>query len=132
MPLAIQDRTFLTDGSIYYPSNGSYPSINPYWQNTFLGNTIMVNGKVWPNMNVDQAQYRLRILDGSNSAFYNLTFSNGMTFTQIGTDGGYIKTPTQLTSLLIGPAERADIIVDFSNIAPGEKNNTYRTATSLP
>jgi FtsP/CotA-like multicopper oxidase with cupredoxin domain len=121
MPLAIQDRTFLTDSSIYYPNTGSYPETNPYWQNTFLGNTIMVNGKVWPNMNVDQAQYRLRVLDGSNSAFYNLTFSNGMTFTQIGTDGGYIKTPTQLTSLLIGPAERADIIVDFSNMAPGEK-----------
>ena len=121
MPLAIQDRSFLTDGSIYYPSNGSYPDTNPYWQNMFLGNTIMVNGKVWPNMNVDRAQYRLRILDGSNSAPYNLTFSNGMTFTLIGTDGGYAKTPVQLTSIVIGAAERADIIVDFSNLVPGEK-----------
>ena len=121
IPLAIQDRTFLTDGSLYFPSEGTDPSVHPYWNPTFLGNTIMVNGKVWPNMDVKQGQYRLRILDGSNSRYYTLHFSNSMAFTQIGSDGGYLKTPAQLTSLTIAPGERVDLLVDFSMLQPGEK-----------
>lgn len=121
VPLAIQDRTFLTDGSLYYPAKGLNPDVNPYWQPMFLGNTIIVNGEAWPNMNVKQGQYRFRILDGSNNRFYTLSFSNGIPFTQIGTDGGYLKAPAQLTSKTISPGERLDIIVDFSNIPAGEK-----------
>jgi FtsP/CotA-like multicopper oxidase with cupredoxin domain len=81
----------------------------------------MVNGKVWPNVDVKQGQYRLRILDGSNSRHYTLHFSNSMAFTQIGSDGGYLKTPALLTSLTIAPGERVDLLVDFSNLQPGEK-----------
>jgi len=120
MPLVIQDRTFNTDGSLNYPYVGSDSVTHPYWVNSFLGNAIMVNGKVWPNMNVDMGQYRFRILNGSNSRFYNIGFSNGMSFIQIGSDGGYLKTPATLSSLLMAPAERADIIVDFSGLSPGE------------
>jgi spore coat protein A len=121
VPLAIQDRTFLSDRSLYYPNKGIDPSVHPYWNPTFMGNTIMVNGLVWPNMDVKQGEYRLRILDGSNNRFYTLSFSNGMSFTQIGSDGGYLKAPVTLTSLVISPAERVDLLVDFSNVAPGEK-----------
>ena len=120
VPLVIQDRTFLSDGSIYFPSEGNNPTIHPYWQPAYLGNTIMVNGKVWPNMNVKQGLYRFRLLDGSNARFYSFSFSNGMSFQQIGTDGGYLKSPVELTSLILAPAERADILVDFSNIPAGE------------
>jgi spore coat protein A, manganese oxidase len=120
VPLVIQDRSFLSDGSIYFPSEGNNPTIHPYWQPAYLGNTIMVNGKVWPNMNVKQGLYRLRLLDGSNARFYSFSFSNGMSFQQIGTDGGYLKSPVELTSLILAPAERADILVDFSNIPAGE------------
>lgn len=121
MPLAIQDRSFYTDGSLYYPTEGNSPDVHPYWQPTFLGNTIVVNGEAWPNMNVKQGQYRLRILDGSNSRFYQLAFSNGMEFTQIGSDGGYLEAPVTLTSKLIGPGERIDILVDFSSLMVGQK-----------
>ena len=121
MPLVLQDRTFQTDGSLYYPTVGVNPTIHPYWQNFFLGNTIVVNGKAWPNMNVKQGQYRFRILDGSNSRFYQISFSNGLPFTLIGTEGGYLKSATPLTSLLIAPAERADILVDFSYVPVGTK-----------
>lgn len=134
MPLVIQDRTFNTDGSLNYPSVGSDSVTHPYWVNSFLGNAIMVNGKVWPNMNVDTGQYRFRILNGSNSRFYNIAFSNGMSFIQIGSDGGYLKTPATLTSLLIAPAERADIIVDFSGLSSGEtvilQNSALITSTA--
>jgi FtsP/CotA-like multicopper oxidase with cupredoxin domain len=128
MPLVIQDRTFNTDGSLNYPSVGSDSTMHPYWVNSFLGNAIMVNGKVWPNMNVDTGQYRFRILNGSNSRFYNIRFSNGMSFIQIGSDGGYLKAPATLASLFIGPAERADIIVDFSGLSPGAKVVLQNTA----
>ncbi len=121
VPICIQDRNFLTDGSLYYPDEGNNPEIHPYWQDSFLGNTIMVNGKAWPNLNVAQGLYRFRILDASNSRFYQLSFSNGMGFVQTGSDGGYLKTEAPLTSLLISPAERAEILVDFSNFAPGTK-----------
>ncbi len=121
MPLVIQDRSFLSDGSLYFPSDGSDPSVHPYWNPTFSGNTLMVNGKVWPNMDVKQGVYRLRILDGSNSRAYTLHLSNGMNFTQIGSDGGYLKTPAPLNALTIAPAERADLLIDFSNVPTGTK-----------
>jgi spore coat protein A, manganese oxidase len=121
IPLAIQDRNFQSDGSLYFPSEGSDKAVHPYWNPTFVGNTVMVNGLVWPNTDVKQGQYRLRILDGSNSRFYTLHFSNNMQFTQIGTDGGYLKTPVTLSSLTISPGERVDLLVDFSNIAAGQK-----------
>ena len=121
VPLCIQDRNFIIDGSLYYPYDGNYPEIHPYWKDSYLGDTIIVNGKVWPNLNVAQGLYRFRILDASNSRFYQLSFSNSMQFTQIGSDGGYLKTEVPLTSLLISPAERADILVDFSNLPVGTK-----------
>lgn len=128
MPLVIQDRTFNSDGSLSYASDGFVPDTHPFWVNSFLGNAVMVNGKVWPNMNVDRGQYRLRILNGSNTRFYGLNFSNAMTFIQIGSDGGYLKAPVALASLTLAPAERADIIVDFSNLAPGEKVTLQNSA----
>jgi FtsP/CotA-like multicopper oxidase with cupredoxin domain len=121
VPLAIQDRNFYANGSFYFPSDGQNPNIHPYWQPEFYGNTIMVNGKVWPNMNVDRGLYRFRLLDGSNALFYALNFSNGMPFTMIGTDQGYLKAPVPMTRLTIAPAERADILVDFSNLTSGTK-----------
>lgn len=128
MPLVIQDRSFLTDGSFYFPSAGINPSVHPYWMPEFFGNTIMVNGKVWPNMNVDRGQYRFRILDGSNARFYTLWFQivsplnvNPLPFTVIGSDGGYLRSPVTLTRVTIAPGERIDILVDFSNLAPGTK-----------
>jgi FtsP/CotA-like multicopper oxidase with cupredoxin domain len=81
----------------------------------------MVNGKVWPNMNVKRQQYRFRIVDGSNARFYNLNFSNGMSFIQVAGDGSYLPKPVTLTSVFLAVCERADILVDFSKFRPGTK-----------
>ncbi len=116
IPIVIQDRSFNADGSLNFPTQGDNPEIHPYWQPEFFGDTIMVNGTIWPNLDVDMTRYRFRILNGSNARFYNLKFSNGMQFWQIGTDGGYLDKPVPLTSILLAPAERADILVDFSEI----------------
>lgn len=119
IPLVIQDRSFNDDGSFAFPNVGVNPDIHPYWQPEFFGDVIMVNGKVWPNLFVKRRQYRFRILNGSNARFYNLTLSNGQTFTAIGSDGGYLPAAVTLTALLIAPGERYDILVDFSGLAPG-------------
>ncbi len=124
MPLVIQDRTFLSDGSMWFPTVGNNPDTHPYWFDAFLGNTIVVNGKVWPNMNVSRGQYRFRLLDASNSRFYFFSLINTQTndsipFVQIGSDGGYLKSPVTMNNLTMGPAERADILVDFSSLPAG-------------
>ena len=121
IPLVIQDRMFNTDGSLLFTNVGNIPDVHPYWNPEFFGDTIMVNGKVWPNLDVDRHQYRFRVLNGSNARFYNLRMSNNMSFIQIGSDGGFLPKPVELTSVLIAPAERVDILVDFSKLAPGSK-----------
>lgn len=97
------------------------PDIHPYWVPEFFGDTIVVNGKVWPNLNVKPRKYRFRMLNGSNARFYHLSLSNNQSFTQIGSDGGYLPNPAELTSLLLAPGERADVIIDFSKLARGTK-----------
>jgi spore coat protein A, manganese oxidase len=128
VPLMLQDRAFNTDGSIHFTQSGDNPDIHPYWDPEYFGDTILVNGKVWPAMTVARRQYRFRIVNASNARFYNLKMSNGMSFTQIGADGGYLPAPAPLTEALIAPAERADILVDFSTAAPGARIVLLNTA----
>jgi len=90
IPIVIQDRSFYTDGSLAFTNVGDNPEVNPYWSPEFFGDTITVNGKVWPNLNVEHCMYRFRLLNGSNARFYNFSFSNKMSFYQIGTDGIFL------------------------------------------
>jgi len=110
IPLIIQDRTFNPDGSLQYPSA---------WQEHFFGDTMLVNGTVWPYLNVKQGKYRFRALNGCNSRTLTLSLSNGQTFQHLGADGGLLEAPVTLNELTLGPAERADLIIDFSTNAPG-------------
>ena len=128
MPLILQDRAFNSDGSTHFTQVGDNPDIHPYWDPEYFGDTILVNGKVWPNMKVERRQYRFRIVNGSNARFYNLKLSNGMPFIQIGGDGSYLPAPETLTEALIAPAERADILIDFSNVPAGTKIILKNTA----
>lgn len=118
IPIVIQDRSFHTDGSFSFSKVGVNPLIHPYWVPEFFGDTIVVNGMVWPNLDVERRQYRFRFLNGSNARFYNLRMSNNMRFIQIGSDGGFLPKPVELDTFLIAPGERADILIDFSSIAP--------------
>jgi spore coat protein A len=68
-------------------------------------------------LNVEPRKYCFRVLDGSDSRFYNLFLSSGQPFYQIGTDGGFLNAPVQLSHLTLGPAERADVVIDFSDPA---------------
>ncbi|MDD4858683.1 MAG: multicopper oxidase [Dehalococcoidales bacterium] len=134
IPLVIQDRTFNTDGSLFYPASreffdgftGPYipdSDVPPIWNPEFFGNAMVVNGKTWPYLEVEPRLYRFRVLNGSNSRFMILTFDKaGLKINQIGSDGGLLPDkPVALDRLLMAKAERADIIVDFSSFAPGEE-----------
>ena len=120
VPLFLQDRSFYADGSPAFPTAGNNPKIHPYWVPGFAGNTVTVNGRTWPRLEVERRLYRLRLVNGSNERLYHLYFSNGVRFYQIGTDGGFLPRPAALNSLLLAPAERADLLVDFSCLGPGE------------
>jgi len=130
VPLIVISRSFRTDGEIFYPlateakpgeTVGANPDVNPYWLLMFDGDTITVNGKVWPNFNVQRHAYRLRFLNSSNQRFFRMQFSNGMPFRIIGDDGGYLRTSQDVTAFNIGVTERVDAIVDFSNVPVGTK-----------
>jgi FtsP/CotA-like multicopper oxidase with cupredoxin domain len=132
VPLAIQDRSFNADGSLFYPDsrrifdgfNGPYlptSNVSPIWIPEFFGNCIVVNGRTWPYHSVEPRRYRLRILNGCNSRFLILKFSDAkVEMWQIGTEGGFLRAPVKLTQLLLAPAERADLIVDFARVNFGE------------
>lgn len=131
VPIVINDKEFSADGKeLWFP----YP-----WDPEFCGRFTTVNQKVWPFMNVRRGVYRFRILNGSDDRFYRLHFTkNGQPLDQgfawqIGTDGGFLPRPVPLpvtlggppndgsTGLLLAPAERADVLIDFSKFAPGDE-----------
>lgn len=126
IPLLIQDRMFRPGGVLVYPVQPpGDPEIPPVWVPEFFGNTVLVNGKVWPFLEVQARKYRFRIVNGSNARFYQSTLveagpdgtpngSPGLLFIQIGTDGGYLPGPVSLQTLTIAPAERMDIVIDFA------------------
>ena len=140
IPIAIQDRAFNTDGSLFYPNSREFfdgatqddpgfipdTDLSPIWNPEFFGNMIMVNGNTWPFLNVQQRRYRFRFLNGCQSRFLILDFNDipGVEVWQIGNEGGFLSSPVNLTAdnsnrLLMGLAERADLIVDFTNVPSG-------------
>ncbi|GAB3790067.1 multicopper oxidase family protein [Virgibacillus kimchii] len=136
IPLSITDRSFNRDGSLFYPSqpddaeeNFPNPSILP----AFLGDAILANGKVWPYVEVEPRKYRFRILNGSNTRTYQLHLDSGDTLHQIGSDGGLLRRRVDMKEIGLQPAERVDVIIDFSK-AEGRtivlKNNLGPNADS--
>jgi spore coat protein A, manganese oxidase len=163
IPIVIQDRSFNNDGSLFFPDNRAFfealnvppavpyldipfiganacngqPSdISPAWNPEFFGNTMVVNGKTWPVLNVEQRRYRFRFLNGCNSRFVILRLvtdgnatagiDDGVVsppilnaFAQIGSEGGFLPKVANQSEILIGLAERADTIIDFGKFPVG-------------
>jgi len=111
LPLILYDRLLTREGQLLYPISTDPKSP---WVPELLGNAILVNGKLFPYLEVEPRRYRFRLLNASNARFYRLAFANDAPFHQIGTDQGLLTTPVPLTDLEIAPGERADLIVDFS------------------
>jgi FtsP/CotA-like multicopper oxidase with cupredoxin domain len=187
IPIAIQDRSFNADGSLFYPDSRAFfegvpksglhidfipqSDISPFWNPEFFGNMIVVNGTTWPQQEVAQAEYRFRLLNGCNSRFLNLsmfvvnpggTLGAEVPFYQIGAEQSLLPnvvkietgqkttlcqnsvapcttpstpvvTPTaDQEALLMGLAERADVIVDFRGLANGTVVRMINTAPDEP
>ncbi|WP_418301156.1 multicopper oxidase family protein [Lysinibacillus fusiformis] len=114
-PILIQDKSFNEDGSLFYPDEPPFPvTVHPSITPGFIGNTIVVNGKLWPYLDVEPRKYRFRFLNGSNRRGYVISLSNEQTMMQIGTDGGFLSAPQEIQFVELLPAERTDIIIDFS------------------
>src|SRR6202453_1953869 len=116
LPLILYDRLLTREGQLLYPVS---PDPESPWVPEIFGNAILVNGKLFPYLDVEPRRYRFRVLNGSNARFYNLSFvengsGNAVPFHQIGTDQGLLPAPVSLTNLEIAPGERADLVVDFS------------------
>ena len=112
VPLMIQDRSFNADGSFRYVLD---------LDRGFRGDTLLVNGQVAPRMRVEQRLYRLRFLNASNARAYKLRLGNGRPMLQIGSDGGLLPKPIARTEIPMEPAERVDVLVDFSDFGRGSK-----------
>ena len=114
IPLVLYDRLFDVEGQLNYPvsSNPKAP-----WVPEVFGDAFLVNGKLFPYLEVEARKYRFRVLNGANGRFFHLSMSNGQAFHQIGTDQGLLPAPVELKRIMLAPAERADLIVDFSSSA---------------
>jgi spore coat protein A, manganese oxidase len=136
IPMAIQDRSFQANGSLFYPNSRAFfdeiagpyiptSDISPIWNPEFFGKTIIVNGATWPFQTVEKRRYRFRVLNGCQSRFLILDFNQipGVRVWQIGNEGGFLSSPVNIMGLagrlLMAPAERADLIVDFSLVPAG-------------
>jgi FtsP/CotA-like multicopper oxidase with cupredoxin domain len=146
IPLVLQDRMFDTSGQLFFPADsagGILWALNPehpYWVPEFVGDTIVVNGKAWPFINVQAKRYRFLFLNGSNARTYEMFFVNPVTKVKgppmwvISTDGGYLDTPVKIDpalgqKLVMQPGERYGVIIDFTNF-PNQNlilRNTGRT-----
>lgn len=121
VPLVIVDKKFTSDGQMFFDycdpeSNPCEPQ--PSALPEFFGDFILVNGKAWPYLEVEPREYRLRLLNACDSRFLKVSLTpkgeNGpISFYQIGTDQGLLNSPVKITELLLGPSQRADIVVDF-------------------
>jgi spore coat protein A len=131
VPLVIQDRQFNPDGTLRYPRSEIEGST---WIGEYFGDVMLVNGKVWPFLDVEPRLYRLRILNGCNARILNLDIG-GAPFWQIGAEGGLFDIPVAMRRMVLAPAERADVIVDFRRFAGATvsmKNHRPRRPVSNP
>jgi spore coat protein A, manganese oxidase len=135
VPLILVDRSFRTGGQIYYPVSG-----NPEtpWVAAYYGGGILANGKLFPFLEVLPRRYRFRILNSSNGSFYGLSLAPALSFTspplpffQIGGDQGLHSEPSQMEELILGPGERADLVIDFSSSRGKELYLRTKAATIM-
>jgi spore coat protein A len=114
IPLVIYDRVFDLESQLNYPVSGDPKKP---WTPEVFGDALLVNGKLFPYLEVEPRKYRFRVLNGANARFFHLSLSGGPAIYQIGTDQGLLPAPVRVDRVNLAPAERADVIVDFSGAA---------------
>jgi FtsP/CotA-like multicopper oxidase with cupredoxin domain len=135
LPLLLCDRSFDADGSFRYPGHDpsctGTPGVQDAYMDGVLGDMQLVNGAPWPEAEVPAARHRLRLLNASNARRYRLrldTEAGGtLPFTQIGGDAGLLGAPQRLDAVTMAPAERFDVVVDFSRCPVGSRVTLVNT-----
>lgn len=112
IPMVFQDRQFNADGSLSY---------NNFEHDGFIGDRFLVNGVIQPYLPVARRKYRFRWLNGSNARQYEFFLSSGDKYFVIGSDGGLLPQPAEVTSLRVAPAERYEVVIDFSRYPVGSR-----------
>jgi spore coat protein A len=110
IPLMICDRTLRADGQLDYPVSMKPGEV---WVPEAFGDAILTNGKLLPYLDVEPTVYRFRLMNASNGRFFRFTLANGAGFHQIASDQGLLPAPVPVKRIVMGPAERAEILVDF-------------------
>jgi FtsP/CotA-like multicopper oxidase with cupredoxin domain len=135
LPLLLQDRNFGEDASgrltgelLHKTDPGTMEAFAPF---------TTVNGKIWPLLEVGPSTYRLRAINGSNARTFRLVLMRDgrpdpARVSQIGTDHGLLRAPVRVPSdgLVLAPAERADLLVDFSDLETGAELTLLNTASA--
>jgi spore coat protein A len=121
LPLVVQDRQLNANGTLLYPT--APLSTNGPWIGEYFGDIMLVNGKVWPFVEVEPCLYRFRVLNGCNARILNLNLQ-GVPMTIIGTEGGFLPQAVGTNKLVMTPAERYDVLVDFTGLAGKTFNMT--------
>ena len=135
LPLLLTDRNFDTGADASLTGELLHKT-DPAVMECFSPFTA-VNGAVWPVVEVEPTTYRFRMLNGSNARTYRLVLTRDgepdhRRISQIGTEGGLLLAPTPppAQGLVLASAERADLLVDFSDLAPGTELTLWNTATA--
>ncbi len=115
IPIAIQDRRFTSGNQLQYTHGMREQMMG------FLGDVILVNGQANSTISVKTRAYRLRVFNGSNSRIYKLGWEDGTPLTAIGTDGGLLEKPETFPYIMLAPAERVELWIDFSGRKPGSE-----------
>jgi spore coat protein A len=126
VPLMVQDKLFNHNGTL------SYPLTDDALNRGVIGDRILVNGVIQPFFQVTRRKWRFRLLNASSARVYDFALSNGMPFIQIGSDGGLLSAPVNRTVIRLGPAERADVVLDFNGIAQGTQIFLRNTNRMIP
>jgi FtsP/CotA-like multicopper oxidase with cupredoxin domain len=117
IPLAFADKVFDSSGDLVF---------DLFNLDGILGDKFVVNGIIQPVAHVAARRYRFRLLDTGPSRFYEFFLTGNVggqgsattnPFFLIGTDGNLIPAPVQVNSVRIGPAERVDVVIDFTNFS---------------
>lgn len=108
IPLIFQDKTFDDKKQLNYSA-----AMN---DDGTIGDTLLINGTLNPKLNVNKEKVRLRLLNGSNARNFTIKLNTGDSFVQIATDGGYLNEPVNLNEVTLTPSERAEIVIDFSQL----------------
>ncbi|WP_010650466.1 multicopper oxidase family protein [Oceanobacillus massiliensis] len=113
IPLIFQDKTFDDKKQLNYSA-----AMN---EDGTIGDTSLINGTLNPKLTVNKEKVRLRLLNGSNARNYTFKLNTGDSFVHIATDGGFLNEPVTLNEITLTPSERAEIVIDFSQLNTEEE-----------